>query len=277
MIPGTHPPEVPMTRRLSFAFLCATLCFATACSGSDSDDSTDDASQADAAVDVSADAGGDTAEDTGDDATGDDTGGDDTGGDDAADSTEDASDDAAPDTADGAGDAAGDTAADTAEDAGSDAPTDGDTTDSSDTDDDTAPDTSEDTADDTPTDTAEERLASNGCTYDAATDMTDVPAVNITGIQSWNIPHEVCVIVSAGTVVTWTGNFTSHPLAGGETGTVDDASPITEAGPGSGSATITAILADAGDYPYFCIYVSDCNCSYLPRSSPWRRATRATS
>ncbi len=102
-------------------------------------------------------------------------------------------------------------------------------------------------------DTPDDPLEVNGCTLATATDMTGSAAVDISAISAWSIPHAACVIVSPGTTVSWTGNFSGHPIAGGETGSADSASPITVAGPGSGNETISALLETAGEYPYFCI------------------------
>lgn len=92
----------------------------------------------------------------------------------------------------------------------------------------------------------------NGCTEASAMDLTGMATVSLTDIDGWSVPHALCVIVDAGTVVSWTGNFTFHPLAGGVTPTPDAASVITAAGPGTGMETISATLSDAGDFPYFC-------------------------
>lgn len=96
----------------------------------------------------------------------------------------------------------------------------------------------------------------NGCTMAAAMDMTGMAAVTITDISPWSVPHNACIIVSDGTVVTWQGNFTSHPLAGGPVGMTDAASPITMAGPGTGmmdiSVTLAADGAEEGIFPYYC-------------------------
>ena len=115
-------------------------------------------------------------------------------------------------------------------------------------------DTVEDTVEDTTEDTVESRLEVNGCTYETASDMTGQSTVDISGIQAWTIPHQVCIVVSAGTEVSWSGSFGGHPLVGGEVFSVDDASPITIAANAAGSeaATVSVMLANAGDFAYFC-------------------------
>jgi plastocyanin len=113
-------------------------------------------------------------------------------------------------------------------------------------------DTAADTGTDTAADSGSERLAANGCTYDEATDMTGAAEVDISAIAAWQAPHQVCAIVSASTTVSWDGNFLSHPMAGGVSPTTDATSPITLAGPGSGTDTLSVALAEAGDFPYFC-------------------------
>ena len=88
--------------------------------------------------------------------------------------------------------------------------------------------------------------ALNGCTRADAEDMTGMANVMLT----WSNPHSECIVVDAGTVVTWTGDFAFHPLAGGETPTVDDASPITMSDQTGDSASVT--FDAGGEYPYFC-------------------------
>ncbi len=104
-----------------------------------------------------------------------------------------------------------------------------------------------------PVDMGPQRLAAHACTYAAATDMTGTAAINITDIAGWEIGHNVCLIVSAGTVLTWDGNFTAHPLKGGVAPMADATNPIQIAGDGvTGAAAIDVTLADTGDYGYYC-------------------------
>lgn len=91
----------------------------------------------------------------------------------------------------------------------------------------------------------------NGCTEDAASDHTGQDTVTITDIAAWTIGHQVCIVVDVGTTVEWAGNFTAHPLMGGETSTTDASSPITQVDATSGS-TAMVTFASIGDYPYFC-------------------------
>lgn len=92
----------------------------------------------------------------------------------------------------------------------------------------------------------------NGCIQSQASDMTGMANVTVTDISAWQIPHSACVRVSANTELTWQGNFTIHPLVGGETPTTDDASPITAINASSGSEDASVTLDTAGTYPYFC-------------------------
>lgn len=82
----------------------------------------------------------------------------------------------------------------------------------------------------------------NGCSPD------DVET-NVTQLE-WTFPHQRCISVPVNTTVTWTGDFTFHPLDGGETPTTDATSPITIANPAQGSTSVT--FTSAGVYPYFC-------------------------
>lgn len=86
----------------------------------------------------------------------------------------------------------------------------------------------------------------NGCTLADAEDETGSAAVDL----EWTLTHQRCVRVAAGTTVTWTGSFTSHPLKGGESPDIDDASPITAADQTGAAASVT--FDTAGDFPYFC-------------------------
>ncbi|MDH3655110.1 MAG: plastocyanin/azurin family copper-binding protein [Myxococcales bacterium] len=92
----------------------------------------------------------------------------------------------------------------------------------------------------------------NGCLESQASDLTGMANVTITDIAAWLIPHSACVRVSTDTVVTWQGDFTIHPLAGGVTPTKDEASPISAINASSGSEDASVTLDMAGTYPYFC-------------------------
>lgn len=93
----------------------------------------------------------------------------------------------------------------------------------------------------------------HGCTYATATDMKGNAEVSAADGGEWVIGYNACIIVDTGTKVTWTGNFTLHPLDGGVSPDADAGSPISAAGEGlSGDATAEATLADAGEYPFFC-------------------------
>ncbi len=91
----------------------------------------------------------------------------------------------------------------------------------------------------------------HGCDPATAQDETANAALTITFSGINYTPK--CVRVKAGTVVTFSGDFTLHPLVGGEvvsgTKTPDPNSPIVETSTGM-SAMFT--LSTAGTYPFYC-------------------------
>ncbi|TNE89946.1 MAG: hypothetical protein EP330_10005 [Deltaproteobacteria bacterium] len=115
--------------------------------------------------------------------------------------------------------------------------------------DDTVTDDTTDSGGDTGT---ADRLEAYGCTIDTATDLTGQAAVTITDEAAWSVGHNLCILVDVGTVVTWEGNFDSHPLEGGVDATEDTSSPIDQAGPGSGSTPIAVTFSAGGDFGYYC-------------------------
>jgi plastocyanin len=97
--------------------------------------------------------------------------------------------------------------------------------------------------------------AVNTCTEAAATDMTSMKAVTIDFGGTADTYRPNCVEVATGTAVTWSGDFSVHPLMGGTVSgsaapTVDATSPITEAKASGMSATVT--FTTAGTFPYYC-------------------------
>ena len=91
----------------------------------------------------------------------------------------------------------------------------------------------------------------NGCQQATAEDMTGMTTATI---QFGGLSYSPkCVRVKAGTMVTFEGNFMSHPLQGGAVvngvPTPDAASPITATATGM---TATFTLSNAGDVPYYC-------------------------
>ena len=77
--------------------------------------------------------------------------------------------------------------------------------------------------------------------------------MTITDIEAWEVEHSACIIVSAGTPVTWQGNFDTHPLVGGESPTTDTGSPITHANAsGTDDVTVTFNPTRGQAFPYFC-------------------------
>ncbi len=93
----------------------------------------------------------------------------------------------------------------------------------------------------------------NGCTLAAAQDQSGKMTVDVSALKAWALPHQLCLKVSAGTTVSWTGDFGSHPIDGGSPGATDNASPITTAGKTvTGQGTVTVKLDKTGDFPYYC-------------------------
>jgi plastocyanin len=93
----------------------------------------------------------------------------------------------------------------------------------------------------------------NGCDPDAYQDLRGSTSVTITSDSAWVDPHSACIIVTAGTPVTWQGNFDTHPLVGGVTATRDSGSPITEAmASGTDDVTVTFNPTQGQAFPYFC-------------------------
>jgi plastocyanin len=85
-----------------------------------------------------------------------------------------------------------------------------------------------------------------GCTEAAATDLTSQSNVTITFISFEY--QQPCIKVSAGTSVTWSGSFASHPLVPfSSLGTQPNPIPNNSSGT---SASVT--LSSAGGYGYRC-------------------------
>lgn len=94
--------------------------------------------------------------------------------------------------------------------------------------------------------------AIHGCEQATAKDETASAALTINFAGLAYTPK--CVRVKAGTVVTFSGDFTMHPLVGGEvsetgTKTPDANSPIVETSAGM-SAMFT--MSTAGTFPFYC-------------------------
>jgi plastocyanin len=93
----------------------------------------------------------------------------------------------------------------------------------------------------------------NGCDLATAADLTGQPAVTVTFADFAYTPP--CFRVSAGTEVTFSGNFTEHPLVGGQvdgTGSTapDPTSPFTP--PTTGGSSRAFPLPSAGAFPFYC-------------------------
>lgn len=58
-----------------------------------------------------------------------------------------------------------------------------------------------------------------------------------------------CIKIAKGNAVKFDGSFASHPLSGGQDGTMDATSPITHTTTGT---TATFTFPNAGTFPYFC-------------------------
>jgi plastocyanin len=91
----------------------------------------------------------------------------------------------------------------------------------------------------------------NGCDEATAEDHTGQSQVTISfGGAGGFVYTPACIKVTAGTMVTFMGSFSGHPLAGGNNPpTVDPSSPIVETTSGTQA---TFILSTAGAYGYFC-------------------------
>jgi len=90
----------------------------------------------------------------------------------------------------------------------------------------------------------------NNCDPTAPEDHTTDTAVTINFGGTVGLAYDPpCIKIKTGTPVTFTGAFTSHPLAGGNAGTVDAASPIQKTLTGS---TATFMFPTAGTFPYYC-------------------------
>lgn len=94
----------------------------------------------------------------------------------------------------------------------------------------------------------------NGCDPTALVDHTSDATVEIAFGDAAGYKYAPpCIKVKSGTMVTFKGNFASHPLAGGEVVNkvpmTDKQSPIK--GTTTGASAAFAI-SPAGSYPYFC-------------------------
>ena len=91
----------------------------------------------------------------------------------------------------------------------------------------------------------------NGCEEATAEDHTGDNAVTIDfGGVLGEVYKPACIKIKTGTVVTWSGDFSFHPLTPGVDGTPDTSNtPITTTNTGM-SASFT--FATAGTFPYFC-------------------------
>ncbi|UJR85491.1 cupredoxin domain-containing protein [Sandaracinus amylolyticus] len=98
----------------------------------------------------------------------------------------------------------------------------------------------------------------HGCSRGVAADLTDRESVEIHFSDESQAYSPACIAVTAGTTVTFVGNFSSHPLQAGRVigGTlVPDAAgttPLPTAPHGSGD-TASFVMSPAGAYGYYCV------------------------
>ena len=90
----------------------------------------------------------------------------------------------------------------------------------------------------------------NGCADDGYVAATDIAF----GGDLGTVYDPRCVKVAAGGTVTWTGDFSIHPIVGGaiENGqkAPDPSSPIEV--PAAGAMELQVTFAQAGTYPFYC-------------------------
>jgi len=92
----------------------------------------------------------------------------------------------------------------------------------------------------------------NGCTLSEAEDQRGETEVVISfGGALGNVYDPQCVLVDAGTIIRFVGDFDFHPLRGGVSGAEDPGSDIPAVDTGTEA---TAELDAAGDHPYFCTF-----------------------
>jgi len=96
----------------------------------------------------------------------------------------------------------------------------------------------------------------NGCDFSTATDLTGSAGTMVTFANGNFTYAPKCIKVSAGTVVTFNGSFSGHPLQGGVAtggvGTPASSGPfmtLTNSG-----TTVPFTMAAAGTFPYYCTF-----------------------
>jgi plastocyanin len=90
----------------------------------------------------------------------------------------------------------------------------------------------------------------NGCHDSDFVDITSNPTVSFAGTAY----TPKCALVHAGTMVTFSGSFSTHPLNPGHSPNNMDSngSPNNPIMATSTGATATFTFATAGDYPFYC-------------------------
>ena len=97
-----------------------------------------------------------------------------------------------------------------------------------------------------------------GCIENTAVYVGGGGTVTVAASGEWNTAFNNnvvnrCLMVDTGTTVEWVGNFTNHPLVGGDQPIADGGSPISIAADGvMGAATVSLMLSATGQFPYFC-------------------------
>lgn len=93
----------------------------------------------------------------------------------------------------------------------------------------------------------------NICRFEDAVRWIDVPAEERVIVFPTAAYQPPCVAIEAGQTVTWSGNFSSHPLKGGlhKGGPPQPGNPIPTVL--SGSTPVEVTFPEAGAWGYFCI------------------------
>jgi plastocyanin len=94
-------------------------------------------------------------------------------------------------------------------------------------------------------------MTTNNCDPTTAEDHTADTTVTIQFGGSIGLKYQpACIKIKTGTMVTWSGDFSSHPLTPGVNGTEDTSgTPIT---PTSTGMMATFTFPNAGTFGYYC-------------------------
>jgi len=92
-----------------------------------------------------------------------------------------------------------------------------------------------------------------GCTQATAQDLTAQPAVTVSFGGALGLAYAPsCVTVKQGTVVTFSGDFSVHPLRPGPA-VSDPGNPMTDVGPADAGASASFTFATTGSFGYHCL------------------------